>query len=74
MWFSLYAKERHWFKCPIFSNLSVSDENGVLNNWYLKATVVPAAVFHLLCCPVVGDAVMVPRIDAATDGTVDKEK
>lgn len=31
MWFSLYSKERHWFKCPIFSILSVSDENGVWN-------------------------------------------
>lgn len=55
MWFSLYAKERHWFKCPIFSNLSVRDENGVWNNLYLKATVVPAAFLHLLCCPVIRD-------------------
>ena len=30
--------------------------------------------FHLLCCLVVGDAVMVRRDDAAEDGTVDKEK
>lgn len=30
--------------------------------------------FHLLCCLVVGDAVMVRREYAAADGTVDKDK
>lgn len=52
----------------------VMEKVSKITSTWNKVTFVFIAFFHLLCCPVVMDAVMVRRIDAAADGTMDKDR